>query len=273
MAALYGAPLLPPEEPMHVYHLGHSLVGRDMPAMLAQLAGDGHGYESQLGWGSSLKVHWHPDEPIKGFEVANDHPRYRDARDAARSGAYDAFVATEMVEIRDAVRYHDSGRHLAKWCALFRDHNPGIRLFLYETWHQLDDPEGWTFRIERDYKRYWEGEILRRAAAAIEHPIYVIPAGQVLRQFGHAVAERREVEGLAGVSDLFEDQIHLNDLGAYLVAVTHFAVLYQRSPVGLPHTLLRADGTAAQAPGPESARLMQSTAWSVIRSFPHTGVN
>ena len=39
--ALYARPLPQPEGPMRVYHLGHSLVGRDMPAMLEQLAGPG----------------------------------------------------------------------------------------------------------------------------------------------------------------------------------------------------------------------------------------
>ena len=52
--ALYAAPAPLPEGPRHVFHIGHSLVGRDMPAMLAQLAGEGHEYASQLGWGATL---------------------------------------------------------------------------------------------------------------------------------------------------------------------------------------------------------------------------
>ncbi|MFD1807714.1 hypothetical protein ACFSHQ_04690 [Gemmobacter lanyuensis] len=54
-AARYTEPL-PPQPPAAVYHLGHSLVGRDMPAMLAQLLR--HRYHSQLGWGASLNQHW-----------------------------------------------------------------------------------------------------------------------------------------------------------------------------------------------------------------------
>ena len=52
--------------PMRVFQLGHSLVGRDMPAMLQQLAGPGHLYDSQLGWGATPKAHW-GDAPIPGF--------------------------------------------------------------------------------------------------------------------------------------------------------------------------------------------------------------
>ncbi len=74
IAAAYATPLPPPEGPLSVYHLGHSLVGRDMPAMLAQLGGAGHDYALQLGWGTSLKEHWEPDQPINGFETENDTP-------------------------------------------------------------------------------------------------------------------------------------------------------------------------------------------------------
>ena len=42
------------------------------------------------------------------------------------------------------------------------------------------------------------------------------------------------------------DMIHLSDLGEYLVAVTHYAVLYNRSPIGLPAQLNRADGSPPQ---------------------------
>lgn len=57
--ALYADPAPVAPGPKRVYFIGHSLIGRDMPAMLAQLsAADNGGYESQLGWGASLKSHW-----------------------------------------------------------------------------------------------------------------------------------------------------------------------------------------------------------------------
>jgi len=68
------------------------------------------------------------------------------------------------------------------------------------------------------------------------------------------------------------DTIHLSDLGAYLVALTHYAVLYHRSPVGLPAVLTRADGTPADAPDTELAALMQRVVWDVVRQHPQTGV-
>lgn len=273
----YARPVPPPNDAMRVFHLGHSLVGRDMPAMLAQLA-PGHRYESQLGWGTSLKQHWEPGETINGFDTENAHPNYRDARDAIGSTDYDAVILTEMVEIRDAIKYHDSTTYTHQWADLAQQ-NPKTRVYIYETWHRLDDKEGWLNRLDKDLSRYWEAQLALPHLSRAQQPVYIIPAGQVMAAFARALQDSGRVDGVRQISDLFArtetgevDQIHVNDLGAYLVALTHYAVLYQRSPVGLPHRLLRADGTDATAPGANAARLMQETVWQVVQNYPKSGV-
>ena len=277
--ALYAEPLRS-QRPGAVYHLGHSLVGRDMPAMLSQLMGNR--YHSQLGWGASMRNHWQEDVP--GFSEENRAPAFRPVREALASGAYDALVLTEMVELKDAIRYHDSAKRLADWVRLARAGRPDMRVYLYETWHRLDDPAGWETRLRDDLPALWEGQILRPALAAegvVDKgmaPVHVIPAGQVMA----AVVARIEagaVPGLTSRRDLFgvgadgtPDPIHLSDLGLYVVALTHFAVLSGESPVGLPHALLRADGTPATAPTPEAARIMQEVVWQVVTGYALTGV-
>ena len=275
--ALHDVPLEPPDGPMRTFHLGHSLVGRDMPAMLAQLAG--HAYESQLGWGTPLRDHWDPDRTIAGFGPENDHPRFRDARAAVGSGDYDAVVMTEMVELRDAIRYHDSATTLARWAELARAANPEVRLYLYETWHHLDDPAGWAARIAQDLPDLWKARVLHPAIAASGQAIHLVPGGQVLAAFVARIEAEGGIDGIARAADLFAvtpegtpDTIHLNDLGAYLVALTHYAVLYHRDPTGLPHALTRADGTPARAPAAEAARAMQAVVWDVVTRHPETGV-
>ena len=270
--ALYAAPAPKPEGPRQVFHIGHSLVGRDMPAMLAQLAGEGHEYASQLGWGATLQSHWDPDVPINGFAEENAHDKYRDAHEAVASGDYDTLVLTEMVEIKDAIRYFDSATHVANWAGKAQERDMAV--YLYETWHPLNDEAGWMTRLDQDLGLYWEGALLRPALARLDppRPIYVIPAGQVMAAFARALEEQGAVGPLTSHADLFGDDIHFNDYGAYLVALTHYAVLYQQSPVGLPQQLLRADGTPADDPGAEAAALMQNVVWDVVTSMPRTGV-
>lgn len=270
--ALYTSPAPKPEGPLRVFHIGHSLVGRDMPAMLAQLAADGHDYASQLGWGATLQSHWEPDVPINGFAAENAHLKYRDAHEAVRSGEYNALVLTEMVEIKAAVDYYESPRMLYNWAAAAQA--LGTPVYFYETWHPLDDPDGWRMRLDRDLDTYWEGKIMRPALAMSDAPtpIYLIPGGQVMAAFADALDAQGPVGPLTTHRDLFSDHVHFNDYGAYLIALTHYAVLYQQSPVGLPHALARADGTPADDPGPNVAQLMQETVWGVVTSLPRTGV-
>ncbi|NND19880.1 MAG: hypothetical protein HKN98_15000 [Silicimonas sp.] len=271
---LYSAPAPVTEAGQRVFFIGHSLIGKDMPAMLAQLAPEGHGYESQLGWGAELQAHWEPDVPLAGGEVENAHPRFREAREAVASGDYDVLVVTEKIGLQASIEYHESWRYLALWAESAWAANPDTRVYLYETWHETDVAEGWLARIDGDLGALWEREIVDRALTetGAERPIYVIPAGQVLAAFVRRLDAEGGVGGLASRADLFDDSIHVNDLGDYLVALTHYAVIYGRSPVGLPYELVLADGSPAAAPGPEAARLMQEVVWDVVTSYPRSGV-
>jgi hypothetical protein len=270
--ALYLSPAPRPDGPRQVFHIGHSLVGHTMPAMLAQLAGEGHDYASQLGWVAPLKSHWDPDEPINGFDEANAHDKYRDAHEAVESGDYDALVLTEMVDIRYAIRDFDSPTMLYNWANKAQTYD--LPVYFYETWPALETGKGWRTRLDRDLSKYWEGKIMRPALAMTDAaaPIYLIPGGQVMGALSDALSTEGPVGSLNSHRDLFSDGIHFNDYGAYLMALTHYAVLYQKSPVGLPHQLLHMDGTLADDPGAAAARLMQETVWDVVTSLPRTGV-
>lgn len=281
-AALFTDPLPVPAAGLAVYHLGHSLVGRDMPVMLDQLAQAagfaGHSHASQLGWGASLNQHRQGPANVPGFAVENAHRHHAPAAGLSQGG-YDAVVLTEMVEIRDAIGYQDSAAALAFWAGEVRAGNPAARLYLYETWHRLDDAEGWLNRIDADVTRAWQDQLMRVAMADPSvGTIYLIPGGQVLAAAARAI-EAGQVPGLNRREDLFSrdaeggvDPIHLNDLGAYLIALTHFSVLYHRSPAGLPAQLLRADGQAAVPLPPQAVAPLQQLVWQVVAGNVLTGV-
>lgn len=267
-AARYAQPLTPMEPPFSTYHLGHSLVGRDMPAMLAQMTGGS--YALQLGWGASLRQHWMGDVP--GFAAENATPAHRPAREAIGSGDYAAVILTEMVELKDAIRYHDPARALADWARLARGARPDVRVYLYETWHRWDDPAGWATRVAQDRAALWEDGLLRPAMAqAGVGTIHVIPGGQVMAAVV-AAAEAGQVPGVAGRGALFSDQIHLTDLGAFVVALVHLAVLTGRNPLGHPANLKRADGTPAELAGPDGMAALQALVWRVVSADPMTGL-
>lgn len=269
----------PPSGPLNVFHLGHSLVGADMPYMLQQLAGEGHGYNSQIGSGTTMRQHWEPDEQIRDFSKVNHAPAYRDAREGIGSGEYDAVVLTSMVELKDAIRWHKSPKYFRRWADLARGGNPETRVYLYETWHWLDDPDGWMERVAADLDPLWLGKLIKSDTRRNpDRPAYLIPGGQALAAVARA-AEAGELEGVSRREELFgrdpegnQDPIHFGELGAYVIALTHYAVLYQKPPMGLPHELRLRDGSAAQAFSASDAAKVQDIVWQVVTALARTGV-
>lgn len=278
---IYRLGLSPPEEKLKVYHLGHSLVNTDMPWMLEQLAGAGHEHRSQLGWGAPLLQHWEPDVPVNGYEEGNKHPHFQDVHDAISSQHFDVFVLTEMVEIDSAIRYFDSAKYLTKFAQEIHAKNPQARLYLYESWHHTNDPQGWVNRLDKDIHRYWEEKIVDPALTALDGvpPIYVVPAGQALSAFFKMLAAGQTLPDIKSPEDFFaindngeKDTIHLNDIGNYFVALVHYSTLYHKSPVGLSHELIKQNGEPYQAPSKVAAQLMQEVVWQAVRQYPRTGV-
>lgn len=270
-------PLAPPVPPVNVYHLGHSLVGRDMPALAGSLGG--HDHAVQLGWGASLMQHWQGDAAVPGFDRENAHPHFRPVRQALEAGWADVLVLTEMVELRDAIRWHHSAHYLAQWALLARQARPDLRIYLYESWHQLTDPEGWLERIDRDLPELWEEQILRRALAVPGvGPIHLIPGGQAMAAVARA-AESGQVPGVTSREQLFArddtgalDPIHFSDLGALVVALAHVAVIHQRLP--RPGTLpLTAAGGRPLDIAPDTQAALHRIVDATVRLFPQTGIS
>lgn len=279
---LYSRPFPKKKKSLRVYHLGHSLVGRTMPLMLQQLAGTDHVFKSQLGWGTPLRDHWEPELPISGFEQENDHENYQDIFDAIRSSEFDAFILTEMVEIESAIKYFDSARYFQNFVEEIYEYNPDALVYLFESWHEVTSKKGWISRLDRDLDRYWLGQIVDKTIDRMERkkPIYLIPVGQVMSMLFKEIARLGGVEGLGKPQDIFKrnsngslDPIHVNDIGNYLVALVHYAVLYKSSPLGLPYQLRNETGDNAKAPSAEAARLMQEITWRVVSKNYRTGTS
>ncbi|WP_323036039.1 hypothetical protein [Pararhodobacter sp.] len=72
--------------------------------------------------------------------------------------------------------------------------------------------------------------------------------------------------GRAPISDiraLFRDDIHPSELGAWITALTHFAVIYRRNPAGLT----RPDGMSAAV-----GRWYEELVWRVVSAHPGAGL-
>ena len=166
------------------------------------------------------------------------------------------------------------------------EHNPNLRITVQEFWLPFDDQALWATRakgvtVDRDSKTIPQ---LRDAHATYfqamdEHvrmlntkygktAVFVVPSGQAVLALREKVI-KGGVPGVAKQSELFTDPIgHPRDHIKVLATYCHYAVIYGRSPVGLP-----VPNAIAKAPEAEKLnRLLQELAWDAVTQHPLSGV-
>ena len=245
-----------------VFFMGHSLINHDMPSMLAAIADSRsirHTFDSHIGSGASLRWIWEHPEGGTG----------PDPQDALPTGAWNILVFTEAIPLQSQIDYNDTEGFAARYVDLLRSGDPDSDAYLYETWHSLDEGD-WRARIGTD-RALWE-RIVDAVNARTDGPdVMLIPGGTALGALVDRV-EAGEVPGLRTRRDLFEDHIHLNDLGNYFIACVVVATIYRQSPEGAARQTSNRWGAPFDAPTAEVAAIMQQTAWSVVSADARAGV-
>jgi len=240
---------------------GHSLTDPIPPylaAMVGAAGGRGAVIERSTIPGSTLDWRWaNPGQPV-------------DAK--AEIGRYDLLVLTERVPLLDTMVWHNSPQEALAWVT--HAWEAGAETVLYATWVTLavgpdatDDESraGLPFqeRLLREQGR-WDKI---RAYVNDNRPagmgeLQMIPGPQIMLALEAAIAAG-EAPGLNDIRDVFYDDIHVNDIGAYVMALAHFAVIYDRDPRDLPLGLGR-----VAVPEPDLARWLQALVADVVAANP-----
>jgi hypothetical protein len=178
-----------------------------------------------------------------------------------------------------------------KFARLAVEHNPNVRVTVQEYWLPNDTyepkyPLDTRKKVDHNATNLAE---LKKANDAYCHDIeeyvrsinkelgkdavFVVPVGEA------SVALREklvagEAPGLKTQWDLFRDTWgHAKSALQVLSGYCHFAVIYRRSPVGLPVPKLLAKDESLSEPDKEKLnRLLQEIAWNTVTHHPLTGV-
>lgn len=255
-----------------VLFIGHSLVGTEIPEMLADAvrARGGTGKVTfQVINGAPLVWNWEHSAEAQGVDARAELPK----------GETEVVVLTEAIPLVNHITWSDTDRYAFDFYRLAVEGNPRARVFMYETWHDLGSGTGadiphddgddvpWRTRLDQDLPR-WQGIVdavnAHRPAGAA--PMGLIPAGQAFARLADEIGRGR-VPGVDDISAFFADGIHPNDLGDYFVTMVQFAVIYGQSPEGLPRTLRGKWGDPFQAPAPKLAARLQQIAWEVAAPY------
>jgi hypothetical protein len=282
----------PPPKGLRVFTCGHSFHVWAVPILseMAKAAGiNDHQVPgvSRIG-GSRVIQHW---------DVADEK---NEAKKALRAGKVDVLtlspiwvvppkdlkaVAPVLGDTRELTWLPDEG--IEKFAKLALEHNPDIRITVQQYWLPNDEyvpvyPLQTRKRFSHDDTDLAE---LRKSQARYDSDvdefvrainkrlgkdvIVTVPAGMA------TVALREKViagkaPGLAKQSELFRDSWgHPTQPVQVLATYCHFAVIYRRSPVGLPLPSLLAKNPAWDD---KLNRLLQELAWEAVCKHPMSGV-
>jgi hypothetical protein len=268
LAAPAQDPAAPPQG-RRVLSAGHSF-HVFMPAILRDLA-----------QGAGIKDHVQVDvqsiggsRVIQHWDLADEKNK---AKTALRAGKVDVFTLSPIY-------LPDEG--IENFVKLALEHNAETRITLQEFWLPYDVYDPTRKRTEKPDRNALTGEELRKRhepyfksiddhvrelnAKVGKAAVQVAPVGQAVIALRERIIEGK-APGLATQEDLFTDAIgHVRAPVQALTAYVHYAVIYRRSPVGLP-----VPGILAKANLPEGDklnRLLQELAWEAAAAHPLGGV-
>lgn len=251
-----------------VLFVGHSLIGPDLPGLVqAALQAGGHPVPvaAQVMNGAPLSWNWDHSAEAEGV----------DGRALLARGGVGALVLTEGLPLAFQVAWNDTAGQVAQWGQAARAASPEARVYLLETWHELDsgtpvdgDPNSrlsWRERLDADLPA-WEQAAAAASAQLGGAPVQLIPAGQAMAQLADAIGQG-EVPGLTTPQDLFADDIHPNAKGLYFLAMVNVAALTGASPEGLPAKLTRTWPSRDAVIADDLAAVMQRIAWEAVSGY------
>jgi len=213
---------------------------------------------------------------IQHWEVPEEK---NEAKAALRAGKVDVLTLACMLQPDDGID---------KFATLALAHNPDVRVVLQEFWIPWDKFE-WPYqgkesdvnfdaattnKLETLHQPYFKtmNDYVIALNARLGKPVVVIaPVGQTVVALRERIMAG-QVPGIEKQSELFTDKLgHPQPPIEALAAYCNFAVIYRRSPVGMPMPAVLAKANDPKWRNEKLNRLLQEIAWDAVTRHPLSG--
>lgn len=200
------------------------------------------------------------------------------AKKALKTGEVDVFVMSP-------ISFPDEG--IENFVKLGLEHNPNMRFIVQLSWgggdiDNQDFPKGAFDKVDKEktpdqLKKLYERNIKAGEAQADElnkkygkgrKILALVPSAQAMVALRTRIANK-EWPGLSKQGELFVDAVHPSAPMEALNTYMHFAVLYGKSPVGLPLPALLKKAKR-EAWDETFNRSLQELAWETVTKYPHS---
>lgn len=252
---------------LKIYHVGNSFTlqqeQRWVIQELAKSVGHEHSYDMSCICGAPIGWIWqHP--PADAWEGS-------DFRKALPNKKYDALILQHYDwSVADDIKYG------SKFYELALKGNPQCRLYIFNIWpniNQWENPP--SIRTINHTEAVAEG-ITKLFPNSKK--VLVIPAGSIIVKLGN-MADKGLIPGVKSKKDLFVDNGHLSEIGSYVVACAHYAVLYRDSPEKVTRNPKGRYGGFIYKKLPDSsipkatADKIKEVVWNEVKNYPLAGID
>lgn len=303
-ASYCAAQTLPPKQayPFNIkqLHVGHSLTDplfAPWPGQYNGLVGSANNVQPWQSWGeyvgsatlpgSWIRFHWDTTQTWCGTNPSVNcyEANMRPLEDIH---LYRIMVITENNYGAIDLNVHQSREHLSNFVNRnwqYGNNGQGAATLLWTNWGGLDNSPNWlngfgipqsTTSVPTGWRRQLDSMEVRwhlmqdyanqHKPTACPH-VYIIPGNRMMARFYDDV-QANLVPGITNVSQIFTDGVHLNDLGAYMVTIIHYACIFNANPVGLSNQLLPSVSVPSQF-----ATYVQNMVWNLVNNYPRAGIN
>jgi hypothetical protein len=273
-------------EALRVYHIGNSLTDNIYYGGLRKLAtseGDWYTYGKDVSPGVPLDYTW--EFKTKTGQAYSQAPfgLYNKALknytwDAMTLEPFDNWLKGSTGDVQISENFINYA--LKK--------SPNIQTYIYSRWPRrrqdssgtilpLNYTKAWTtpytgsvnrYDLADERKGYFETLVndINKAMPKLKHKVLLVPVGDVFAELDKRV-KANQITGFTNISQFYEDTIHMNKTGAYVIGLTFYATMFKQDPVG---------STVPGAYGSISSKLageLQHAVWDVVNTNPYDGVH
>jgi hypothetical protein len=241
------------------------------------------GILKELARAAGIKDHVQVDLQSIGGSRVIQHWDLADEKNKAK-----AALKTGMVDVFTLSPIYLPDEGIANFTGFALEYNPEIRITVQEFWLPYDAYDPSRKKTEKPDRNALTGEELRKRHEPYfksmddqvrelnqkhgKPVIYVVPVGQAVIGLREKIIAG-QAPGLKSQEELFSDAIgHVHGPVQALNGYCHFAVIYRKSPVGLPLPGVLAKEKLEDEDKQKLNRLLQELAWEAVLSHPLSGV-
>jgi hypothetical protein len=266
----------PARAPLHSFHVGNSLTRNASTfATFVRTAGGEDKFPAYLIGGSLTVKLWNESQ-------GPDHKRWTETYAKAEHPLDYFTLQPRDFNVAEEVDY------ATRFIKLVREKSPNVQPWLYAEWVEMDRArptdrgEVPSFQMRKTFPALsWQESMTamllyneevqhRIAAQQLDgKPVRIIPVALALG-WARSLIEQGKFPGVQPgeanfYATFFEDHVHVNPNGCYLVACAWYAALFHESP----ESKLLPIGASLT---PEQARVVQCLAWDVVKNYPDCGL-